>query len=550
MLAWLASETGMWVVTALMVMPGLWFTMRGWIGHRAKGSPRCRKCFYSMVAATSLTCPECGRKHKKEIDLLRPRRFRKRLVVGLLILSLGLYLAFWPDVMQRRHREVGSEKWYIAAIPTTALIIALRCHHDYEMLELVNERMYGSYDKPDYVDTVWFSKGESAGDFFNETTMFRVKGELYRWQVRLLIDQAELLIRNREADDDEHVWYAVRWLVCAAYQDDAAFDGLMEALQLKGDPDLRADAVLGLGLLPGRDEQVIDGLVSLLDDDEMAVVGTAAMALSVRGDGRFRAAPKLVEIVKRSMGAAWGEYGYARNYSRWTDNAADNARKTLRSFGAAAVPLVLDELEQFDPWTDAPAPNIWWELYLAMDEDGVDALPRVAQWLQRPVKADAATALEIAERYEALIQAYGHHAVPFLVDHIVRLNAREDDHLQWAVTYTLQQITPSVRAVDDEVDVNNPDAIPNWHAPHKDRYWKQVVPVLVTYITRHDPHANIDQIYELLRLLVAIGPDARAAIEPLGKWLDDANVKAPFSLRTVYSELKRVATEKDKADSR
>lgn len=80
---------------------------------RSRGRRRCPKCWYSMEAAPSLRCPECGFVAKRERHLYRTRRRWKLAFVAVPLLMLAVYLAIQPKV-----RPYG----YGSLTPVTVLI--------------------------------------------------------------------------------------------------------------------------------------------------------------------------------------------------------------------------------------------------------------------------------------------------------------------------------------------------------------------------------------------------------------------------------------------
>lgn len=76
---------------ALIALLGAWLTWRALFADRARGRPRCPRCWYSMHLAPTLRCPECGTLAKDQRALLRTRR---RWPLGL----LGLVLLLGPGL--------------------------------------------------------------------------------------------------------------------------------------------------------------------------------------------------------------------------------------------------------------------------------------------------------------------------------------------------------------------------------------------------------------------------------------------------------------------
>ncbi|MEX2216826.1 MAG: HEAT repeat domain-containing protein [Phycisphaeraceae bacterium] len=124
MFTWLASTWVYWVVSIGLGALGLLALLSGWFGDRWRygvKTPRCRKCRYDMSGTVGregdarLTCPECGKVHKSERLMHKPRRGWKRGVAGGLLGWACLNLLTSPDL---RHRiDHFKEPWYEAAVP-------------------------------------------------------------------------------------------------------------------------------------------------------------------------------------------------------------------------------------------------------------------------------------------------------------------------------------------------------------------------------------------------------------------------------------------------
>src|SRR3954462_10007349 len=73
---WLAAAGGILLV-------GLWLLRRGWRGRRVGDEPACAKCGYSLAGIPLDRCPECGADVAPTRAVVRGRRVRLRVPLGL-----------------------------------------------------------------------------------------------------------------------------------------------------------------------------------------------------------------------------------------------------------------------------------------------------------------------------------------------------------------------------------------------------------------------------------------------------------------------------------
>lgn len=83
---------------------------------RARGRRRCPKCWYDLRAATTLTCPECGRTAQREGQLFKTRRRWRWAMVGVMLAAAGLVVPVVPKA-----RRDG----WPSVLPNTVLIITV-----------------------------------------------------------------------------------------------------------------------------------------------------------------------------------------------------------------------------------------------------------------------------------------------------------------------------------------------------------------------------------------------------------------------------------------
>jgi hypothetical protein len=106
-----------WIsATAALALAGLVTIALAWRGQPSRGRRRCGRCWYDMAAVVGLKCPECGTIARSEAGLFRPKRFRRALGVGVLLLFTASYVGLATSRMGPR-----GERW-TRWIPTTVLV--------------------------------------------------------------------------------------------------------------------------------------------------------------------------------------------------------------------------------------------------------------------------------------------------------------------------------------------------------------------------------------------------------------------------------------------
>ena len=78
---------------------GVALAVSGLFGDRARGRPRCPRCWFDMSGSPSLTCGECGRTARSARDLRRTRRRPVRAIGGLL-LAVGVGAAASDEIVR------------------------------------------------------------------------------------------------------------------------------------------------------------------------------------------------------------------------------------------------------------------------------------------------------------------------------------------------------------------------------------------------------------------------------------------------------------------
>ncbi len=109
--------TLIWIsATAALALAGLVTIALAWRRQPSRGRRRCGRCWYDMAAVVGLKCPECGTTARSEAGLFRPKRFRRALGVGVLLLFAAAYVGLATSRMRPR-----GERW-TRWIPTTVLV--------------------------------------------------------------------------------------------------------------------------------------------------------------------------------------------------------------------------------------------------------------------------------------------------------------------------------------------------------------------------------------------------------------------------------------------
>jgi hypothetical protein len=84
LMPWMAPWGRLGIALALLVF-GLLITAYALLHDRARGRPRCPRCWYNATGLPSRRCPECGHEVESEQQRYRTRRSYRLAVVGLLV---------------------------------------------------------------------------------------------------------------------------------------------------------------------------------------------------------------------------------------------------------------------------------------------------------------------------------------------------------------------------------------------------------------------------------------------------------------------------------
>lgn len=271
MIDWLASSWFYWSVAGIFAAAGCWLLYRGLLSDRARGRPRCPGCWYDLSGAAPaanaaptaagvklpITCPECGRRTDHARRLLRTRRHRWPLLLGLLVLGLTLYS------YEVRHRIIHyDEGWKTALVPSTAYIIGLK-QLDKATFEIVEGRCF---------NRMLPNKGTPQGRGF-----WAWQQRLYQASLSRVVSSGDPLVREG----------ALHQLLSMAKEDDTALRYFISHLDHEDD-GLRLRAMnwaqaLEKRMLPGR-----DAVIARLRDADNGVRQSATWVLSRLGREQFQ----------------------------------------------------------------------------------------------------------------------------------------------------------------------------------------------------------------------------------------------------------------------
>lgn len=104
-----------------------------WVVQRIKRRRRCPKCWYNLSHSPGVRCSECGYVVKRERKLYKARRRWKLAFLGMLLLVGAYALKVTPAVKDRG---------WVAAVPTTVLILALPLYESPNSSRFLNPGMY------------------------------------------------------------------------------------------------------------------------------------------------------------------------------------------------------------------------------------------------------------------------------------------------------------------------------------------------------------------------------------------------------------------------
>src|SRR4030095_6115106 len=88
-------------LAALLSLAGLVILLRALFHDRARGRPRCPRCWYDMSAATGLLFPDGGGGDRTPKRLLKTRRRWRLAAVGCLIIIAGAAAGAGEQVIEK-----------------------------------------------------------------------------------------------------------------------------------------------------------------------------------------------------------------------------------------------------------------------------------------------------------------------------------------------------------------------------------------------------------------------------------------------------------------
>lgn len=282
-------------VTVLLVLLGAGVLHVAAFRDRARGRPRCPKCWYDMTGSRGFVCPECGHDAARPRNLYRTRRHGARVLLGALLIVSGLSLGAVPTVQ---------EQGWSALIPTSALMLVLPWTDNPWVFEEVDARV--SATNPE-----WFARRRGRHEVSTMTVFYARRC-------------AALLRSPRDAD--------LRLKASQMLFDLCVRDAKVEAALIAGMTDreakVRSQSVLALTQMAGRN--------SLVDESACAVA--VARRLKDSSPVVSQAAGRFFRNLAEPIPSVVPELVSALEDERWEVRA--EACATLAAFGPLAEPAV------------------------------------------------------------------------------------------------------------------------------------------------------------------------------------------------------------------
>ncbi len=282
-------------VTVLLVLLGAVVLHVAAFRDRARGRPRCPKCWYDMTGSRGFVCPECGHDAARPRNLYRTRRHGARVLLGALLIVSGLSLGAVPTVQ---------EQGWSALIPTSALMLVLPWTDNPWVFEEIDARV--SATNPE-----WFARRRGRHEVSTMTVFYARRC-------------ATLLRSPRDAD--------LRLKASQTLFDLCVRDAKVEAALIAGTIDreakVRSQSVLALTQMAGRN--------SLVDDSACAIA--VARCLKDSSPVVSQAAGRFFRSLDEPIASVVPELLAALEDERWEVRA--EACATLAQFGPLAEPAV------------------------------------------------------------------------------------------------------------------------------------------------------------------------------------------------------------------
>ncbi|MEX2215313.1 MAG: HEAT repeat domain-containing protein [Phycisphaeraceae bacterium] len=282
MLAWLLSDTAYYLGGVLFAIVGLYLLITGWRGKRP-AKPTCRKCRYDMSAATSLSCSECGTKHRDAGYLWKSRARKLRLLMGLLLVGFVYYAHSWPEVKWRQWTL--KEPWFKSVVPTSVWIVLMPKLEE-ENWKLIATRIehathmaQAEFDPSMALSSTGgqlIVRAQSATSLFSDDDDDQGKPDdiaLPRWQLWLLMRSCDAMLRDKMTNSDVRT-LLVKWSVLASPRVASAVEPLSAALS---EPNW--DALRAIGAMGSRGSSAIPSLVTEVNNYPNPFAAECALTL-------------------------------------------------------------------------------------------------------------------------------------------------------------------------------------------------------------------------------------------------------------------------------
>ena len=172
-----------WVIASAVIGSAAVIVLAwSWAGRRSAGKPRCPGCGYDVSAVATDICPECGFVATTDQMWHKPRKRKRGLIAGTMLVLAAAALVAAPVLMRYNWKRL---------IPTAVLVAGAESLPDSLIVGEKNARFY-------------------RNGFAGTLAARAADGQLSNTQIQTLTQKTEQGIENAEEPDD-----LTRWLVLA-----------------------------------------------------------------------------------------------------------------------------------------------------------------------------------------------------------------------------------------------------------------------------------------------------------------------------------------------